>query len=135
LEFSGFNINDNDCLTNLVKKLQSEGMPCITNSLAVIIDQNKKATIEECETALAATEIVAALYGNASDELDDELIEQLDRIKTQINIPATVNLQTIAADIIDSLGADSELRDLWNDTEHFEKWQQHLIEIQNRLLK
>ena len=134
MSISGFNIYHNDSLSDLIDHVQDGGIDTIVNAFEAMMLIEERATLAQCETALAATEIVASLNGDSSEQVTEDHQEKIDQIKREINFPVTSKLREVAADVIDLLGADSELKDLWKDSEHFENWNQHLMEIQNRLL-
>ena len=93
-----------------------------------------RATLSQCETALAAAEMLATMNSNFSDQLSKEIQIKIRKVKENLDFKIDTRLIEIAANVIDKIGSDSEMKDLWLDSEYFDNWTSHLIEIQNRLL-
>ena len=83
----------------------------------------------DCAQALAAAEIIAALAGHAPEELPEEAAGWLD------GRPAPPDdLKMLALIAIEAIyGEDSELRELWEESDEFEEWQAVLNDLTARL--
>ena len=47
---------------------------------------------------------------------------------------SVIQLSEKAADVIDAILTDSELRDLWEESTLFEEWMQYQVQLQERIL-
>jgi hypothetical protein len=72
----------------------------------------------ECSVALAAAEIVAALLGNSSPTLPDEVREWV----AANDIEVDQKLLSLARAAVKRVKEDSELRELFKDSASFEQW-------------
>jgi hypothetical protein len=81
------------------------------------------------EDYLDATDIIAALAGHAPEELPEEAAGWLD------GRPAPPDdLKMLALIAIEAIyGEDSELRELWEESDEFEEWQAVLNNLTARL--
>jgi hypothetical protein len=132
LTFKGFTIYDNDSYSDLLEKVAIEGKEPLINSLEPVMSGKSEATLNQCEMALAATDLIASLNGKFSDKMPDTIREKVEKINLGLDLNEQV--LNVAADIIDIIGTESELKDLWKESNHFDEWTDHLIDIQNRLL-
>lgn len=132
MTLKGFTIYDNDSYKKLLDQVATEGKEPLIRCFEPVIARRDLATLDECEMALAASDLIASLNGRSSGKMPDDLVQQIKNLGLNLNINDQV--LNIAADIIDILGSDSELKDLWKETEHYDEWTNHLIDIQNRLL-
>lgn len=99
---------------------------------AVLTVENGYLEAPDASQALAAAEVVAAAVGNASASASsqEELIEWLGRVKPEPN-EALVAQAARAIDRI--LAEESELRELWEDTDDYAEWQRDVESLRNRL--
>ena len=72
----------------------------------------------ECLVALAAAEIVAALLGKSSNTLPDEVREWV----AANDIEVDHNLLSLARAAVKRIKEDSELRELFQDSDNYEQW-------------
>ena len=132
MTLKGFTIYDNDSYKKLLDQVATQGKEPLIRSFEPVIARMYQASLDECEMALAATDLIASLNGRSSDTMPDDLVQQIKNLN--LNLDINDKVLNIAADIIDILGSDSELKDPWKETEHYDEWTNHLIDIQNRLL-
>lgn len=82
--------------------------------------------------ALAAIELLARLRGHASDEAFPESAEDW-MARTRLTPPETLAQRALA--VLDRIGGeDSELKDLWEESDSAEAWQASLADLRRRLL-
>ncbi|MBX3387496.1 MAG: DUF4259 domain-containing protein [Phycisphaeraceae bacterium] len=86
---------------------------------------------EVCSSALAAAEIVAALRGRPASDLPDGAREWIGRHGHRIKVDR--DLIDTAHDAIARVAADSELCDLWMESEHATAWEEALQDLQRRI--
>jgi Domain of unknown function (DUF4259)/SMI1 / KNR4 family (SUKH-1) len=96
---------------------------------SVIKDSGKKIEVPKCCRAIAAAEMIAALNGNGSDSLPEEVTDWV------IGKPKpTPILIDRARQAIDRILADSELKELWKENaEDYPRWIAVLESIKNRV--
>lgn len=131
----GFSNFENDTVAGFINNLNINGYGLIEVVLKRVIEDNEP-TVTECEEALIAAELVAAAMGKPSDEITEIVAEWVEE-----NLPpgsaergAVAALTEPAADAIDRIVTESELKELWQDHEAFSDWFNEQIELQNRLL-
>ena len=114
----------------------TNGYGLIRIAIEKITDQDE-ATLGDCEEALIAAEFIAAVGGHAAHDLPDEVRDWL-----ALNLPAgseeqqeIAALNELAADAIDRIVAQSELRDFWEEHPEFNEWIEAQVELQERLLE
>ena len=109
---------DNDDAADWVYELgESQGVEVLTAAL-------EQATAEgyleapQSSIALAAAEIVAALLGNSATTLPDEVREWV----AANDIEVGHDLLSLARAAVKRVKEDSELRELFQDSDHYEQW-------------
>ena len=95
------------------------------------LSQSKASLIEapDCTTALAAAEVVAALRGRAAKKIPD-LLNNL--IKSN-SIKLGENWAALAEKAVSRIGANSELKDLWDESDDSTAWYDELNDLKQRL--
>jgi hypothetical protein len=125
-------INSDDFLSDL----SMNGYGLIALALDKILDQDEETGLTECEEAVIACEIVAAVTGTPSHDFPGELYEWIGVFLA----PGSIGREEVgflrekAADVIDHLVTESELRQLWEDSPEFDAWIATQVELQNRIL-
>lgn len=84
---------------------------------------------EVATTGLAAAEVVAALNGRAGPAIPEEVRDWVAHHPSE----TASELLASARDAVDAILADSELRDLWEESEEFLAWQADVAELRVRL--
>ena len=82
----------------------------------------------ECSNALAAAEVVAAGIGKASPRLDRAIVEWAGQAPQEAELR-----RAKAADVIARVRDDSELSELWQDSDEYADWQRSVNETLSRL--
>jgi hypothetical protein len=82
----------------------------------------------DCNEALAAAEIVAAIKGKPSPELPDLLINAIADLRTE------EGLDILAKDVVEMIEKHSELQELWAQSENYEDWKEVLSDLKKRLV-
>ncbi len=121
---------DNDDASDWLYELESSpGLSAVEAALdAALGDPDAYLEAPECCNALAAAEIVAALGGRPGDDLP-ELARAL--IDGRPSAPA--ELVGKARSAVSRIGSASELRELWEEGEDYERWRAVLDDLGARL--
>ncbi len=82
---------------------------------------------ESC-IAICAAEVTAGLLGNPADELPEEVVEWMDGRPGPSE--ALVKLANNALNVILK---NSELKDLWEETDYYDEWREIMLDIRARL--
>jgi hypothetical protein len=82
-----------------------------------------------CSAALAAAEILAALNGKASAALPEDAENWVRNHPLQVND----ELLQLARTAIQRIEAESELRDLWAESDVLSEWQAEIKNLESRL--
>jgi hypothetical protein len=101
----------------------------ISAALDVIIrNKDEFPELSDCRIALAAAEIIAAMHGDPSLDLPEEAEEWIgDRVLEN------ENFRTKAEDAVARILRKSELREKWESSLNFDKWQIEIQNLQKRL--
>ncbi len=82
----------------------------------------------DCSNALAAAEVVAALAGNPAPDLPDEVISWLKGKKA-----ADAKLIKSAKSAVSAIARESELRELWKESDEYGSWKEVISDLKQRL--
>lgn len=83
----------------------------------------------DCSNALAAAEIVAALKGNPSKDLPDEITTWISLNELSVNDELIAN----AKKIVNQIKQSSELKDLWEESGDLAEWKNTINDLILRL--
>jgi hypothetical protein len=124
---------ENDDALDWVAELEeTEDLSAIIRALDAILDSSDGyLEAPDCAAALAAAEIVAALEGNPSPSLPDEIIQWV-YAHNHLTIGTDTVSKTQAAVKLVLLG--SELQELWEEADAFEEWRDTVTELLDRLV-
>ena len=128
---------ENESSETFLSEVMTNGYGLIRLTIEKIVDQENEPTLSECGEALIAAELIAVAGGHAAHDFPDEAREWL-----QLNLPAgseeqkeITGLNELAADAIDRIVANSELREFWEEHPEFKEWFEAQVELQERLLE
>ena len=79
--------------------------------------------------ALAAAEVIAAALGKPADDLP----ESAAAVVAVLPHAPSPDLVARARAVVERVGADSELRELWEETDDFAAWQSKVADLLQRL--
>ena len=132
----GINNFENESATAFLADLDMNGYGLLEVALNRILEEDSDPSIIECEEALVSAELVAAAAGKPSPELPEEatiwVAECLPPGSNESEL--VIALRDKAADVIDRIVTDSELKALWEEHEGFDEWFEMQVALQNRLL-
>ncbi len=83
----------------------------------------------DCSEALAACEILAASLGNPASDLQDETKEWLEKHA----IEGAKDLMPLAVGAVSRIRTNSELKELWEESDSNEEWQQVIEDLSKRM--
>ena len=127
---------ENENSGTFISEIMVNGYGLIKLAIDKILDSENAASLTDCEEALIAAEMIAAAAGNPAHDFPEEAMEWL----TMNAPPGSLELQELvahcepAADAIDRIVADSELREFWDDHPEFNEWFEAQVDLQERLL-
>lgn len=121
---------ENDTALDWVLTLSDSNDASLLNTSldAVQSEQEEYLDADVCAEAISAAEIVAALNGKASNELPEEVNAWL-RGKQHTSDDLKTRAKTAVAAVLE----DSELKELWEETEYFADWKATMEDLQSRL--
>lgn len=120
---------DNDDAWDWLATLSANtGWPVIERAFAaVLVDEEGVRDADVCNVALIAAEVVAAALGRPHADLPAEIVSWLRAV------PAVhPGLPAVAREAIEVIRTDSELRDLWAETDDLDEWLQELERLFQR---
>lgn len=83
----------------------------------------------DCSVALAAGEVVAALKGALTPDMPDDAKECVSSLKIKAD-PGTVSL---ALKAVERIKTDSELKELWDESDDPAEWYAAVADLEARL--
>jgi hypothetical protein len=121
---------ENDDALDWVIELESSGQAAIDRALTAVTDEAEDYMDAcDCTRALAAAEVVAALRGRPATDLPDAAQAWAS------GSPAPDDqLVAKAMDATNRILADSELKDLWEESDGYRAWQANVEGLQSRLV-
>jgi hypothetical protein len=120
---------ENDDAADWVYELeQMEGMEGVAAVLEKAGEGGYLESPDAC-IALAAAEAVAAALGEPSATLPPEVAAWAEGHRDSVDR----ELAVLALTVVDRIGADSELKELWEETDDFEPWKTTLTDLRQRL--
>jgi hypothetical protein len=122
---------DNDDASDWLYDLEkSADGSLISSTLQVVADiGDDYLEAPDCANALAAAEIVAALRGRPIDEFPEEAEAWVDAHRG-VEVSSLV---AIALAVIQRIRTNSELKELWDDSDDAAKWYATLDDLASRL--
>ena len=126
----GFGIFENDESLDWIYDLADAGsLARVSAALDVVIrNRNEIPEVSDCRIALAAAEIIAALHGDPSPDLPEEAEEWIGD-----KILENENLRAKAEDAVGIILRNSELKEKFEHSLNFDKWQIRIQNLQKRL--
>jgi len=133
---SGFSNFENESAGNFISDVITNGYGMIGIALDRIIDEQDTLDIIACEEALMAAEFVAAALKSPATDFPENAAEwvEMDLPEGSDEQKEIAELSDKAAEVIDIIVTDSELKILWEETTFFDQWFQAQQDLQNRLL-
>ncbi|NRF90879.1 DUF4259 domain-containing protein [Paenibacillus frigoriresistens] len=126
----GFGNLENDTVLDwVVDLLETEDLSLITESIAMVLEDDYL-DADTAAIAIGAIEILAALQNRpGKEEFDDKLNEWIKEHKEK-----GTNLLVTAQKALEKILLESELKDLWEETEEYENWVKTIKELEERTL-
>jgi hypothetical protein len=123
---------ENDEALDFVWDITEGGVPAIVTAIKKVADTPESEFIETTEStqALAAIEYIAAAKGKPSEDFPEESEIWLEKNGGKDLL--TIDTNTVLK-AIERVRTNSELRELWGDSEDLDKWQGVLTNLEERL--
>lgn len=121
---------ENDTVLDWVEDLlETQDVSLIAESIEMVLEDHYL-DADTASIALGAIEILAALQNRPGNEkYDDELQEWILQLKGQGK-----DLLVQAQKALIKIVTESELKELWEETEKFENWKQTVRDLEKRVL-
>jgi len=121
---------ENDDAMDWVIELAASSGDAVLHEALVPIASSEDRYLEapDCSVAIAAAEAVAAARGHPSESLPEEVAGWVDA-KPIVATELAVLARTAVERIVDK----SELRDLWDESDSAEAWQDAMTDLRKRL--
>ena len=139
----GYHHFENDGAADFVIQLQEEGITKIYEAILRVVElpESEYVDLDDAQQALAAIEFVAAARGNASKDFPEESKRWMkEKYLADILEPdpdeahkAYFNITEISQQAIERIRSNSELKELWEETENADAWKQELDELKERI--
>ncbi|MBB5375350.1 hypothetical protein HNQ07_000794 [Deinococcus metalli] len=123
---------DNDSAADFIKEVVEDGAVALREALEVVLDPDLDyVEAEEGSRAIAAAEIIAAITsGDHRFVTDDDLLSWVEDADAR----SVSGQRALALDAVDRVvGPDSELPELWEDSEDLRDWQRDVQRLRATL--
>ena len=121
---------ENDDASDWVYQLEeASDLTLVRETLGPAADPSGYLESPTCCEALAAAEVVAALAGKPAPDIPEEVRAWVVEHRTTVS----PDLRALALRAIDQIAADSELKELWEESEESAAWADRLQELRGRL--
>ena len=121
---------DNDDASDWVWELEdAKSLEPVLNALEAIENGGDYLQAPDCSIAIAAAEVVAAIFGKGADSLPESLVE----IAQSLSETAPGTLRSRAGAVVLRIKTDSELRDLWQESGALDEWTTAVDDLLTRL--
>jgi hypothetical protein len=123
---------ENDSVSDWVYELEEQNDTTILlDALTEAAETDEYLDVDEGDIAVACAEIVAALNGHPAQSLPDNVVEYINRVS-----PPGVEMTDLALRALERVKADnSELKELWDESDSREEWFKSLADLEARLGK
>ena len=103
----------------------------ISDALSTVAEMGADEYLEapDCSVGLAAAEIVAALKGAPNPDMPDEATECVSTLK----IKAEPGMISLASRAVERIKTNSELKELWDESENPAEWYAAVATLEARL--
>ena len=120
---------DNDDAVDWVHDLGSDERAELEEAFDAVLVENDYLEAPECSVGLAAAEVVAALRGQPAEELPEDLVRWLEGRR-----PPDADLVQRALLVCARVRDDSELQELWSESEDYSNWLGVVRDLEGRLI-
>ena len=105
----------------------------ISDALSTVAEMDADEYLEapDCSAGIAAAEVVAALKGAANPDLSDDAKECVAKLK----IKAEPRMASLALKAVERIKTNSELKELWDESESPNEWYSAIYNLETRLRK
>lgn len=126
----GYESFENDSALDWVIELaHSDNRSVLTSALAAPLTTDNYIDVDESSAALAAAEVVAALKGHPHPALPDVVSAWVQAHPLAVDR----DLQKQAIEAILRVEQESELQELWAESEEYDQWKGSLQNLRSRL--
>jgi len=125
------NFENDDALDWVDDLEECDDETAVRDALATVADWPASQPLEaiDCSVALAAAEMVAAALGHPSSDFPEEAEDWLDRKGPDLGDDEV----RLARAAVERIKGNSELRDLWAESDSMEEWLEVVNDLQTRL--
>jgi hypothetical protein len=121
---------DNDDASDWVWELEeANSIDPVLRAIESIENGGSYLQAPDCSIAIAAAEVVAAIFGKGSDNLPDSVAD----IAASLADSAPTTLKSRAGSAILRIKTESELRELWQESGALDEWTNELDDLLSRL--
>ena len=121
---------ENDDAGDWVYRLEeAEDVGLLTEALRPAADPGGYLESSTCSEALAAAEVVAALAGRPAPDLPEEVQSWVKAHRERVS----GELRQLALRAVDQVAGDSELKELWEESDEMAAWSDRMQELRGRL--
>ena len=129
----GYTNFDNDTAQDFVGEVEEEGIDRIISAIDVIktIAEDAYVDTDLCTKALAAIEYIATAKGRMAEDFPEDAEDWVNAHKNELLAIRSIVVKSQEA--IDRIKNNSELKELWEETEDFANWNNVLDDLNSRI--
>lgn len=124
------NFENDDALDWAAELVEQSDKHLVICALKEIVNNDDYLEVPECCEGLCAVNIIACIKDNQFAGLPKEVIDWLQEVGDLEFNDADINL---AKDALNRIMTESELKELWEETDDFEEWMEYLDGISDCL--
>ena len=126
----GYGSFENDDAGDWVWELEdAKNLDPVLSAIETIENGGAYLEAPDCSIAIAAAEVVAAIFGKPSDDLPESLHEIVDGLSG--SVPPT--LKSRAGAVVLRIKTESELKELWSESGALDDWETQIDGLLMRL--
>lgn len=121
---------ENDDALDWVFELENEkNFQFLADAFETVLDQKDTCPeAPDCSVAICAVEVTAGLLGNPADDLPEEVSEWMGGKPD----PSSA-LLILAKNALNVILKNSELKELWEETDDYDEWRELVLDLRDRL--
>jgi hypothetical protein len=136
----GINNFDNDGAMDFSADVVEGNRSLIKDAILKVTNLSDDDYLEspECEEALAAIEFIAAQKGNPSPDFPEEALEWIKKndvlhFSSGLVFKKQIDITALSLHAIERIGSNSELQELWEESDEYKDWLKVLEDLKNRI--
>ena len=136
----GLNNFENDGASDFAADILEGDKSLIKDTIVKVTELSNEEYLEapDCENALVAIEFIAAFKGKPSEDLPKDAVDWIKKndlldFKTGF-FGKRIDIINLSITAIDRITSNSELKELWEESDEFEEWKRVINNLKQRII-